>query len=455
MTNAADSNFIEQFEQYIDQHRIRRIRVGYSDFNGLMRGKLISIDKCLSALKNGMGFYDGIIGCSLQDDMIPDLQCTGWHSGFADSKLEIVTNSCRHIPFEEHTLFFLTEMASPNDSICPRQILKRVVKKAEDMGFIAKASVEYEFTAFEETPRSLNNKSFINPTPFTTANCGYSVLRSVTESELHTGLMDLCDAMDFSLDGLHSEEGPGFLEAAIIYDDALKAGDKAALFKTFSKAYAQRLELCFSFMAKWSTEYQGQGGHTHVSLLDLDNNPAFFDKDQPNTISKTMRHFIAGQQQLMPELMAFIAPNVNSFTRLVPGFWAPTAATWGIDNRTCALRAITGSAKAQRVEYRVPGADCNPYFSIAVALASGLYGIEHQLEPSAAIEGNAYEQDHGNPNLPTNLHDAAQALRQSKAARELFGDMLIDDYATTREWEALEASKQITDWQLRRYLELT
>ncbi len=448
-------NIIQEIEQYIDQHDVRRIRVGLTDFNGLMRGKMISVSKFLSGLKDGLSFYDGIIGCSLHDDMADGLKSTGWHTGFSDSPLNIVFDSCRHIPFEEKTLFFLTEMAGKLEAVCPRQLLKRVLARGETMGFHAKASLEYEFGAFEETPCTLEKKGYQQPNPLTSLNCGYSILRTTTESELHAGLMDFCDQMDFSLDGLHTEEGPGFFEAAIKVDHALAAADKATLFKTFSKAFAERLDVMFSFMARWNTQLQGNGGHTHVSLFDKDGNSAFFDDKAEHQISQTMRHFIAGQQQLMPELLAMVAPNVNSYTRLVPGFWAPTAATWGIDNRTCALRVIHGSAKSQRVEYRVPGADANPYLSLAVAIASGLYGIEHKLEPSDAVTGNGYEQHDKYAALPKNLALAAKKFRQSKMAREWFGDLFVDDYATTRECEAEEASRQVTDWQLKRYFELT
>lgn len=455
MDSTTQAEAVAEIQRYIEQHDIRRIRVGFSDFNGLMRGKMISVEKFLSALAGGMGFYDGIIGCSLHDNMIPGLKSTGWHTGFADSKLTVVTDSCRHIPFEDHTLFFLTEMAPPLDSVCPRQLLKRVIKRGQSMGFTAKASVEYEFCAFDENPQSLIDKQYSNPKPFTPLNCGYSILRTITESELHTGLMDYCDAMDFPLDSLHCEEGPGFLEAAIMVDGALRAADKANLFKNFSKAFAQRLDLCFSFMARWNTNYQGNGGHTHISLFNQKGESAFYQKDKEYNISDNMRHFIAGQQKLMPEFLAMVAPNVNSYTRLCPGFWAPTAATWGVDNRTCALRVIYGSAKAQRVEYRVPGADANPYLSIAAALASGLYGIENKLEPTDMMVGNAYEQHDKATPLPSNLLDATQCFRQSKAARDWFGDTFVDDFATTREWEAHEANKQVTDWQLQRYFELT
>jgi glutamine synthetase len=209
-------------------------------------------------------------------------------------------------------------------------------------------------------------------------------------------------------------------------------------------------------MAKWKREQQGQSGHTHLSLQDLNGKPLFFDANAPQNISDTMRHFIAGQQKLMPEFLAMVTPNVNSFARLVPGYWAPTYASWGIDNRTCALRAILGSAKSQRVEYRIPGADANPYLTLAAALASGLYGIEHKLEPSEPVTGNAYQQTPGDVAqcLPTDLASAAARLRQSQAAREFFGDLFVDDYATTREWEAREAQRHVTDWQLERYFEL-
>ncbi len=168
-----------------------------------------------------------------------------------------------------------------------------------------------------------------------------------------------------------------------------------------------------------------------------------------------MRWFIGGQQALMPEFLAMVACTVNSYTRLIPGFWAPTEATWGIENRTCALRAIPGSAKSQRVEYRIAAADINPYIALSAAIGSGLWGIEHKIEPDAAIVGNSYEKKHpAKRQLPRNLWDAAQRLKASKPARALFGDIFVDHYAGTREWEEREYRKAITDWQLQRYFEI-
>ncbi len=168
-----------------------------------------------------------------------------------------------------------------------------------------------------------------------------------------------------------------------------------------------------------------------------------------------MRWFVGGQQTLMPEFLAMVAGTVNSYSRLVPGYWAPTCAAWGVENRTAALRVIRGGASSQRVEYRIAAADINPYVALAAAIGSGLWGIEHRIEPDPPIEGNAYDREHPpHRRLPATLFEAAGRLASSKPARALFGDAFIDHYAATRQWEEREFRKAITDWELARYFEI-
>jgi glutamine synthetase len=274
-------------------------------------------------------------------------------------------------------------------------------------------------------------------------------------AELYDELLSTCRAMDMALEGLHTETGPGVLEAAIAVDDALPAADKAVLFKTFTKVMAQRRGLMATFMAKWSRDWPGQSGHIHLSLKDRDGKPVFHDAAGERGMSQAMRHFIGGQQKLMPELLAMVAATVNSYSRLIPGFWAPTSATWGVENRTTAIRAIPGSPSAQRVEYRIAAADANPYVAMAAALASGLWGIESAVEPQAPVAGNAYEVAPDPAfDLPRTLWEAAQRLKASDTARALFGDEFVDHFAATREWEEREFRKHITDWELARYFEI-
>ena len=274
--------------------------------------------------------------------------------------------------------------------------------------------------------------------------------------EFYRELLETCSAMDMALEGLHTETGPGVLEAAIGVDEALRAADKAVLFKTFTKVVAQRRGLMATFMAKWSNSWPGQSGHIHLSLRDrASGRPVFHDAGAEGTISQAMRHFIGGQQRLMPELLAMVASTVNSYSRLIPGFWAPTSATWGVENRTTALRAIPGSPNAQRVEYRIAAADANPYIALAAALASGLWGIENKIEPLTPVAGNAYASA-ADPqlDLPRTLWEAAQRLKGSANARTLFGDAFVDHFSATREWEEREFRKHITDWELARYFEI-
>jgi glutamine synthetase len=172
-------------------------------------------------------------------------------------------------------------------------------------------------------------------------------------------------------------------------------------------------------------------------------------------MSDEMRWYLGGQQRLMPELLAMVACTVNSYTRLIPGFWAPTDASWGIENRTCALRVIPGSEKSQRIENRVAAADINPYIALAATIGSGLWGIEHRIEPTEPVEGSSYDQKFPTElQLPRSLMEAAGRLKGSAAARSLFGDAFVDHYAATREWEEREFRKAITDWEMQRYFEI-
>jgi glutamine synthetase len=363
--------------------------------------------------------------------------------------------SCRALPFEDDGLFFLSEFTGGAEQICPRALLRRVVERARTMGFEPYAGFEYEVFFFNETPESVREKGYRNLKPMAPGWFGYSVIRNSVASEFYRELLSTCEAMDFGIEGLHEETGPGVIEAAIAYDKALASADKAALFKTFVKVIAQRNQMMATFMAKWSRDWPGQSGHIHLSLKSKDGAPVFHDAGAPHSMSKTMRHFIGGQQRLMPELVAMIAPTINSYTRLIPGFWAPTHSTIGVENRTTALRVIPGSPKSQRVEYRIAAADANPYIILSAALASGLWGVEHEIEPEPLVEGNAY--DLALPDalaLPRTLWDAAQRLKQSKAARACFGDAFVEHYAATREWEEREFRKHITDWELARYFEI-
>lgn len=435
---------------------VEYVKVGMFDMDGILRGKYMKIDKFLSSLDTGFGFCDVVLGWDSNDQLYDCATYTGWHTAYPDAEVRIVPETARTLPFEENIPLFLAEMSGKGEAICPRGTLRRVVNRAADLGFAVSAAVEFEFFMFNESPESVRMKNYQNLIPITPGNFGYSVLRSSVHAEFYHSLMNMCRDMRIPLENVHTETGPGVIEAAIAYGDALEAADRAALFKTFTKVLSQRRGWMATFMAKWSNKVPGQSGHIHISLKDeKTNRSAFYDEGKPYSMSDTMRWFIGGQQALMPELLAMIACTVNSYSRLVPGFWAPVNATWGVDNRTAALRVIPGAEKSQRVEYRVAAADINPYIALAASIGSGLWGIEHKIEPTQPVEGNAYEQKFPEwMQLPTTLTEAAHRLRESEAAENLFGREFVEHYAQSREWEEREFRKYITDWELARYFEI-
>lgn len=440
----------------VEERGLTHIKVGVFDNDGVMRGKYMSREKFLASLEHGFAFCNVVLGWDSMDQLYDNVTYTGWHTGYPDAPVRILPGTCREIPFENGMLLFIAEFTDEAEAICPRAVLRRVIQKAKQMGFDPYAALEYEFFMFDETPQSVREKHYRNLQPMTPGWFGYSMLRNSTHAEIYHDIIELSEAMDFPLEGLHTETGPGVLEAAIAVDGAENAADKAALFKTFIKVLAQRNGLMATFMAKWSPDYPGQSGHIHISLRHHGSGKsAFYDPAQAHSMSSIQKQFLAGQLRLMPHFLSMIAPTVNSYTRMVPGFWAPTEASWGVENRTTALRVIPGSDKSQRIEYRLGAADANPYLALSAALGSGLHGIEQQWEPESQTEGSAYEREHPEHlTLPRTLWESAQMLKASSAARDLFGDAFVEHFAASREWEERQFRKHITDWELQRYFEI-
>lgn len=434
---------------------IEHIKLGVFDGDAILRGKYVSREKFLSSLNKGLGFCDVVLGWDSNDQLFDNVKFTGWHTAYPDAPIRVLPETFRDIPFEPRTALVLGEFSGRAEAVCPRGTLRRVLARAKNLGYDVNASAEFEFFMFEETPDSVREKGFRNLKPMTPGFFGYSVLRNSVHAELYQEILDLARDMRFPIEGLHTETGPGVLEAALAYTDALEAADRAALFKTFTKVLAQRHGLMATFMAKWSNDYPGQSGHLHVSLKRNDGSSVFHDASKTDEMTDEMRWFIGGQQALMPELLSMVACTVNSYSRLVPGYWAPTSATWGIENRTTALRVIKGGPHSQRVEYRIAAADINPYIALSAAIGSGLWGIENRIEPDAPIVGNAYDREHPKKRrLPGTLWEASERLLASKAARSLFGDEFVEHHAATRQWEEREFRKAITSWELSRYFEI-
>jgi glutamine synthetase len=434
-----------------------KVKVAAADIDGVLRGKYLHVDKFCSAVEGGFGFCDVVFGWDVNDQPYDNTHLTGWHQGFPDALVQLDLRTHRTVPWENDTPFFLGNFVKQDGSpypLCPRQVLKGVLARAAEMGFQVMVGAEYEFFNFAETPESWAQKNGAPPKTLTEGMFGYSLLRAAGHREYFTALMDDMARFGIPLEGLHTETGPGVYEAAILFSEALEAADRAVLFKLAAKEIGARFGIMPSFMAKWSPKYPGCSGHLHQSLSDGRKNLFHDPKGRFNAMSKLFESYLAGQVAFLMEFAPMFWPTVNSYKRLVDGFWAPVKPTWGVDNRTAAFRVLAGSPKSTRIETRCPGADMNAYLAAAAVIAAGLEGVRKNLKLTA-------EPIHGNnqggekvARAPRTLIETTRIFKASKLARDWFGADFVDHFAATREWEWRQWLDAVTDWELKRYLEI-
>ena len=444
--------------QYVKDHPSGKVKIAFTDIDGILRGKYISSEKFLSVIENGMGVCNVIFGWDAGDVVYDNVEYTGWHTGYPDSPAVVDISTFRKIPWENDVPFFLGELTDQKGNpspVCPRQLLKKILKEANKQGYSPIFSQEFEWYNFAETPQTANDKHFKNLTPLTPGMFGYSILRNSLENPFSADLFEWLRKFNIPLEGIHTETGPGTYEAAISYAGIAEAADRAVIFKTAVKEIAYKHGIIASFMAKIKEDLPGCGGHVHQSLWDkAGKKNLFYDEKDKNNMSDLMKNYVTGQLYCLPHILPMFAPTINSYKRLVEGAWAPTTLTWGMDNRTVALRILSGSSKSCRLETRVIGSDVNPYLAMTACLAAGLYGIKNKLKlKQPATVGNGY-RDYSNGILPSTLIEATQQMKGSKVAIELFGSAFVNHFTQTREWEWRQHLKAVTDWEYKRYFEL-
>jgi len=444
----------------IRQSGAAKIKVAVSDIDGVLRGKYLHKDKFFGAAEpypaGGFGFCDVVLGWDMMDHCYDNSAVTGWQHGFPDALARLDLATARHVPWDDGVPFFLGEFVNADGSahaVCPRQTLRRVLRRAEKMGFQVMTGMEFEWFNFLETPHSWAAKKGVGPAQLTPGMFGYSLLRMNQNQGFFKAIMDEMLAFGVPIEGLHTETGPGVYEVAIAFSEALEQADRAVLFKTGVKEIGSRFGIMPSFMAKPNQHFPGCSGHIHQSLSDGKNN-LFYDAKNPRKMSKLFESYVAGQVACMMDFGPMIWPTINSYKRLVDGFWAPVKPSWGMDNRTASFRVIAGSPKTTRLETRCPGADVNPYLAMAAVIAAGLDGVEKGLKLSAppiiGTNGGAENM----ARAPRTLIETTRIFQQSEITRDWLGDTFVDHFAATRDWEWRQWLDAVTDWELKRYFEI-
>jgi glutamine synthetase len=444
--------------QIIDEHQIDTVKIGGPDFDGVYRGKRLPVDVFLGGLDAGFAQGDVLFGWDIDEQLVPGLKFTNWDSGYADLRMVPDLDTFRRVPWEERVATVIVDFATeagPPVAVAPRHVLRRVLERAQGMGYRPELAIELEFRIYREDQRSLRAKRWRELEPLSPTTSCYGLHRATGDEFILGRLRRLMDEHGVPIEGYNREHGPGMYEMNLRHAPGLEAADRALLFRNGVKEICLLAGLTASFMAKPDAREDGCSGHLHQSLWDAGGRNVFHDAEGEHHLSATLRAYVAGVLATLPELMALYAPNVNSYKRFVAGSWAPTVAAWGVETRTPSLRVIAGSPAATRLENRVPGADVNPYLAMAATLAGGLHGIAQGLTPPPPVRSNAYDlPDDVAPRLPRTLAEATERLARSALAREWLGDAFVDDYVTMRRWEVERYNATVSEWERERYFEM-
>jgi len=271
------------------------------------------------------------------------------------------------------------------------------------------------------------------------------------------------EAMGLEVEMSHHEVALGQHEIDFKYADALRTADNSVTFKYVVKAVANAHDLLATFMPKPIFGINGSGMHTHQSLFSLDGNNMFFDPDDAFKLSPIAYSYLAGQLKHARALAAVVAPTVNSYKRLVPGYEAPVYVCWAQMNRSALIRIpryTSGNDQATRIELRFPDPSCNPYLAFAAILAAGLDGIENKLTPPPNVNNiDVYHftpaelKERGIGVLPGTLEEALLELEQDEVVRAVLGEHSYEDYVRVKREEWDEYRIRVSQWELERYLE--
>jgi glutamine synthetase len=313
--------------------------------------------------------------------------------------------------------------------------------------------MELEYTLFDETAESAREKGYRNLKTATPHASHDLILYQVVQSEWYEAVAAMADPLRIDLTKMHEEIGGGFMEACIGAGQGTDPADQIVLLKNFIRALALRQGRSVTFMPRWNEQADSQSIHLHMSLKDAQGQAVFHDPAGEHGMSQTFRHFLGGLQAYLGDMTLIFQPTVNSYRRFAPGTFAPPGLTWGYENRTTCLRVVGHDAGSLRVENRMPGADTNPYLTVAATVAAGVAGILEGLEPDAEIKGNGYAQE-APRDFARSMPEAIERLRGSALARDWLGDRFVEAFAATREFQHGEFQRKVPDVELERFFDL-
>ncbi len=438
----------KKLESFLEKNGVEEVECLIPDMGGIARGKIIPAAKFVSGMgTRGLRMPEEIFTLTVTGRYAPDATVTD--PAGTDIYLRPDTKTIRMVPwYDEPTAQVICDCHYLNDTpvdIAPRAVLRRVLDLYAGQGWRPVIAPELEFYLVAK------NTDPDNPLEPPVGQSGrreaggqaYGV-DAVNEFEaIVEHIYGYCEPHGIDIGTLSHESGPAQLEINFNHGDPMELADQVFLFKRAVRRAALNHNVFATFMAKPHEGEPGSAMHVHQSVVNAKNGKNVFAGRTGKENRLFMSH-IAGLQRYMGAAMPFLAPNVNSYRRLVPFADAPTNVHWGRDNRTVSLRVPSADRQAMRVENRVPGADANPYLAIAASLAAGYLGMTERLKPGAAVEGSAYRYAH---TLPLHLGEALSKLNYTKPFKQAMGERFVDAYQEVKEFEMEQYRKVISSWE--------
>ena len=437
-----------ELEGLVATGEIDTVVVAFTDMQGRLLGKRLHAEFFVDEMdaEHPVEGCNYLLALEMEMDPVPGYEIASWEQGYGDFAVTPDMATLRRIPWLEGTALVLGDVGWHDGSPVrpsPRQVLRAQVERAEKLGLTPMIGSELEFFLVKETYAEAHANGYTGLTPTVPYILDYHILATTYDEPLMRALRNGMQAAGMRVETSKGEAWPGQQELNFRFSDALTMADNHVIYKNGAKEIAFLHGCAITFMPKPFEDWIGNSCHIHSSLFRRDE-AAFANDDA------LFGQWLAGQIACASELAVFFAPTVNSYKRYAAGSWAPTTLAWGNDNRTCGFRVV-GHGKARRVETRIPGGDVNPYLAFAALIASGLHGIEQDLEAPPPLEGNAYESDA--ERFPSTLRDAIAALEAGTMARAAFGDQVVDHYLNYARTEQGLFDRFVTDWERRRYFE--
>jgi glutamine synthetase len=419
-----------------DLDHVEFVLLGFPDINGTFRGKAMRPKAFEAAIRHGAAMTDLLLALDPLDTPIAAYERLGIRSGAADLIVHPDLSTLHAVSWRPGWRVCLGTPNWPDGTKCElasREVLRGSLEQMSEIGYEVTAALEYELRI-----RDASGK-------FPFSGVSYSLLEVSALEAFLSALRPALDALGIELSAAHTEGAPGLLEINLAARPALQAADDAAFTKFAVKGVAASLGMQATFLAKTAPGEEGSSGHIHMSCWH-DGVNAFADSDRV-----AMESAIAGVLEHLPAASLLLNPTINSYKRLVPGFFAPINVSWGRENRSTAVRAITSKrAELSRIECRRPGADANPYLALAALVISAAEGMRRKAKPPAAVEGDAYSRS-DLAMLPGSLEAALLAFESDDVLRQRLGEKFSDYYATSRRWELKAFQETVTDWERDRY----